>query len=93
MKLFREALERSREPGDQIYFRPAHSFVPRAWVEAMAEYEWECEESGLCPKAKQAGCYCGAQAGEDWICQALLLDGNVIKASFDEILSALCGDK
>lgn len=90
MRVFREALEWSRNPGDLIYFRPAQDFVPRTWVETMAAYEWECEESGLCPKAKEAGCYCGAQAHNgDWICRALLMDSHIIKASFDEMLANL----
>ena len=90
MKLFREALEWCREPGDLIYFRPADDFVPRAWVEAMPAYEWECEESGLCPKAKEAGCYAGAwtESG-DWICRALLVDSRIIEIPFQTMIDNL----
>jgi hypothetical protein len=87
MKLFREALDGPQEPGDMLYFRPAQRYVPRAWVEKMAGYEWACEETGACPGCRlKGGCYDGADVNGCWICKALLEEGGVLRVPFPEIL-------
>lgn len=96
MNLFRKALDtachnEACRDGNLIYFGPADRFVPIVWVEKMAEHEWECSESGGCkhPSCQTDGCYRGQWAGEEWICEALLMDGNVVQVPFARIMQNL----
>lgn len=95
MNLFRKALEDCRESGDMIFFRPANKYVPRAWVEKMAEHEWECEETGTCshPSTRSVGCYEGQEVRGCWICDALLKDGGVLNIPVAEIVKNLEASK
>lgn len=96
MYVFRKALERAltnealRE-GSQVWFEPARQFVPIAWMEQMAAYEFECSETGGCshPTCRTTGCYNGRWAGEQWICESLLLDGEFLRAPVETILAQL----
>lgn len=92
MKLFRQALaeayaDKFNDNPDLIWFRPAQQYVPRTWVERMAQYEWECEETGCCSHAstRNAGCYFGQDSLEGWLCDALLMDGDVLMAPVEVI--------
>ena len=96
MNLFRQTLTAAATnsaliEGDRIYFRPALQFVPVAWVEQMAAYEWECDETGACshPTAKRAGCYFGEESEGCWICDALLKDSNVLAMTPAQIMRNL----
>lgn len=94
MDVFRKALERglfneALRDGDQVWFEPARQFVPIAWIEQMVTHEFECSETGGCnhPTCRTNGCYNGRWVGEGWICESLLMDGKVLIAPVEVILS------
>lgn len=96
MHLFRKALQQALHNeacrhGDLVYFGPTQRFVPISWVERMAGHEWECDETGACshPTARRFGCRRGQWTDGQWACEALMLDGEIVRYRFQEIMQNL----